>query len=174
MSDVRKHDREEDNPEDRLCLQRHKERPGAECADERPGDIHPSTPKAIRQPGEAGDGQAADPAHHQANIQEQFPRQAEVLRGIVEGKGGDDIHRQQFAQAQGDNFQKSARVLHQRFHHRQPFFGDRFFALLPLKLSRLFHAVTDPQGHHDQHNAEDKRNTPAPAQELLVCRELAY
>ena len=112
VSDVRKHDREEDNPEDRLCLQRHKERPGAECADQRPGDIHPSTAKAIRQPGEAGDGQAADPA--------------------------------------------------------------RFFALLLLKLSRLFHAVTDPQGHHDQHNAEDKRNTPAPAQELLVCRELTY
>jgi hypothetical protein len=66
---------------------------------QRPGDIDATAAKAVRQPGEAGDGQAADPANHQADIQEQFTRQAEVLRRVVQGKRGDDIHRQQFTGA---------------------------------------------------------------------------
>ena len=65
--------------------------------------IDAATAKAVRQPGEAGDRQAADGADKQANIQKQLARQAEILRGIVKREGGDDIHRQQLAQAQADN-----------------------------------------------------------------------
>ena len=173
VSDVGEHDGEEDNPEDRLRLQRHKEWPGAEGANQRPGDVNATAAKPVRQPREAGDCQAADPADQQANIQEQLARQTEILRRVVQGKRGDDIHRQQLAQAQGDNFQKSARVLNQRFHHRQTLFGERFFPLLLFEFRGLFHPVADPQRGDDQHDAEDERNAPAPAQELLVSSKLA-
>ncbi|KAI3489217.1 hypothetical protein L1887_46261 [Cichorium endivia] len=173
VRDVGEHDGEEDNPEDRLRLERHKEWPGAEGANQRPGNVNATAAKPVRQPGEAGDSQAADPADEQANIEEQLARQTEILRRVVQRERGDDIHRQQLAQAQGDNFQKSARVLNQRFHHRQTLFGERFFQLLFFKLCRLLHPVTDPQRCNDQHDAEDERNAPAPAQELLVGGELA-
>ena len=58
------------NPEDRLRLQRHKERPSAEGTNQRAGDIDATAAKFVRQPGETGDSQAADPADHQTNIQE--------------------------------------------------------------------------------------------------------
>ncbi len=103
MGDIGQHQGEEQDPENGLTLQRHKERETAQSADQRPGDIDPPTAKAVCQPGEAGDSQAAKTAHQQANVEKQLARQAEVLRGVVEGEGGDDIHRQQLTQTQGDN-----------------------------------------------------------------------
>ena len=103
MGDIGQHQGEEQDPENRLTLKRHKERKTAQRADQRAGDIDPSATKAVCQPGEAGDSQATESAHQQADVEKQLARQAEVLRGIVEGEGGDDIHRQQFAQPQGDN-----------------------------------------------------------------------
>ena len=99
MGDIGQHQREEQDPKIGLAFEGHKEREAAQGADQRAGNIDASTAKAIRQPGEARNGQAADPADEQADVEEQLPRQAEVLRGVVEGEGGNDIHRQQFAQA---------------------------------------------------------------------------
>ncbi|MNR38206.1 hypothetical protein D3C85_1562870 [compost metagenome] len=116
-----------------MRFQRHKERPGAEAADQRPGDVNASTAKPVCKPGEAGDGQAANPADQQANIQKKLTWQAEVLRRIVQGKGGNDIHRQQLTKAQGDNFEECTGMLHQCFHHRQAFFRNRWLTLLLFK-----------------------------------------
>ena len=103
MRNIRQHEREKQDPEVRLAFERHKEREAAEGTDQRAGDIDAASTEAVRQPGEAGDGQATDGADEQANIQEQLARQTEVLRRIVERKSGDDIHGQQFAQTQTDN-----------------------------------------------------------------------
>ncbi|MNU06700.1 hypothetical protein D3C72_2519840 [compost metagenome] len=64
-------------------------------------------------------------------------------------------------------------MLKQRFHHRQTFFDDRFFALLFFEFRRLFHAVTHPQRAQHQYDAKQERYAPAPAQELLIGGELA-
>ncbi len=103
MGDIGQHQGEEQDPENGLTLQRHKERKTAQRADQRPGNIDPPAAKAVCQPGEAGDSQTAEAAHQQADVEEQLARQAEVLRRVVEGEGGDDVHGQQFAQPQGNN-----------------------------------------------------------------------
>ena len=80
MGDIGQHQGKKEDPEVRLAFQRHKERERAERADERTGNVDPPAAEAIRKPGEAGDCQTADSADQQANIKEQFTRQAEVLR----------------------------------------------------------------------------------------------
>ena len=53
--------------------------------------------------------------------------------------------------------------------------GSRFLGygvFLLLKLGGLLHAVTDPQRGDDQHDAEDERNAPAPAQKLRIGSEV--
>ena len=60
VSDVGEHDGEEDNPEDRLRLQCHKEWPGAEGQLISAPVIDAATAKPVREPGEAGVCQTAD------------------------------------------------------------------------------------------------------------------
>ncbi|CCK15029.1 hypothetical protein BN136_1039 [Cronobacter universalis NCTC 9529] len=174
MRDVREHQRENHHPDNRTGFQRHKEGKGAQRAEQRAGDINAAPSVTIGHPGEQRNGQAAHAPHQQANIKKQLARQAQILRGVAKRKRGDDIHRQQFAQAQGDDFQKRAGVAYQRLKDRRPLFRLRGLCCLrALEFRGLCHAVAHPQRAQHQHNAEQKRQTPAPAQELLVGGQVA-